>query len=218
MTEKIKRTVRAFHSDIVDGVLKADLEKFRQKALDSGASEAKVIPADFVSVDERVRLKCAIPTCANYGRCGNCPPNVPELDFVRKAFQRYHWAILFKNDVPAEDFTIVGRYNPHGKKHHLETHEIAAQVELAAFEEGYPFALGLGRGGCRDALCGGDFCRKLDSGRCPHFFKARPSVEAMGIDVVELFNKVGWEIYPIHRNTTPDAVPCGVSVGLVFIH
>ena len=79
-------------------------------------------------------------------------------------------------------------------------------------------ALGLGAGGCRDTLCNGGLCQMLDSGRCPHILKARPSMEGVGIDVAELINKVGWTMYPIYRTMDPTAVPCGISAGIVFVH
>lgn len=218
MVDNGKKVMVPFHGKVTENVLKTDLEKFQQKALELGANEAKIISADLPQVDERVRLKCAIPPCPNFGRCGNCPPNLPDLDFIRKAFGRYKWAILFKNDVPPEDFADLKRYYPHGRKHQLLTDEIAAKLEVEAFASGYRFALGLGAGGCRDTMCNGGLCQKLDSGRCPNILKTRPSMEAMGIDVVDLINKVGWQIYPVYRSMDPSSLPCGISVGLVFIH
>jgi hypothetical protein len=41
--------------------LKADLENFRQKTLELGASLAEIIPANWVEIDERVRLKYPYP-------------------------------------------------------------------------------------------------------------------------------------------------------------
>ncbi len=213
-----KGTSRVISGQVAEETLKADLENYRQKALEIGASEAKVIPAEWAEVDERVRLKCSIPPCPNYGRCGYCPPHTPEPEFMRKAFSRYNWAVFFKNDVPAEDFADVNRYYPHGRKHQRKTCEIAAKVELSAFADGYRFALGLGAGGCRDTLCNGGLCQMLDSGRCPHILMARPSMEAVGIDACGLINRVGWEVYPIYRSMEPESVPCGISVGIVFIH
>ena len=40
-------------------------------------------------------------------------------------------------------------------------------------------------------------------------------MEAMGIDVVTLINKVGWKAYPLLDE--PAGVPCAVTVGIVFI-
>ena len=43
---------------VSDEALRADLERYRRKALELGAADAKVIPASWVVVDERVRMKC----------------------------------------------------------------------------------------------------------------------------------------------------------------
>jgi predicted metal-binding protein len=218
VTEQNAKAKRPFLAEVAENGQKADLEKYRQKALELGADDARVIPAGWASVDERVRLKCAIPPCPNYGRCGYCPPHTPDLDLVRKALSRYKWAVFFKNDVPPLDFADVNRYYPHGRKHQLKTDEIAAKIELAAFADGYRFAMGLGAGGCRDTLCNGGLCQMLDSGRCPHILRTRPSLEAMGIDACDLINKVGWEIFPVYRTMDPASLPCGISVGIVFIN
>jgi len=41
-------------------------------------------------------------------------------------------------------------------------------------------------------------------------------MEALGIDVFDLINKVGWEMYPLFDG--PEKIPCAISVGLVFVH
>ena len=41
--------------------IKKDLEKYRKLAKEFGAADSKIIPADRVSFDERVRLKCRVP-------------------------------------------------------------------------------------------------------------------------------------------------------------
>ncbi len=41
--------------------LRKDLERFKEKALEFGASAAAVIPASQVIVEERVRMKCLVP-------------------------------------------------------------------------------------------------------------------------------------------------------------
>jgi len=217
MVKAGKRTARAIPAQATEETLKVDLENYRQKALELDASQAEIIPAQWVQVDERVRLKCSIPPCPNYNRCGYCPPYTPEPEFMRKAFSRFSWAVLFKTDVPAEDFADIKRYYPHGKDQQKKTDEIAAKIESQAFADGYRFAMGFGAGGCRDTLCNGGLCHMLDSGRCPHILMARPSMEAVGIDVCDLVNKVGWKIYPIYRRVDPESVPCAVSVGIVFI-
>jgi len=211
-------TTRLVSTEISEETLKADLQRYRQKAIELGASKAEVIPAQWVKIDERVRLKCMVPPCPNYGRCGYCPPYTPEPEFMRKAFSLFNWAVLFNIDVPTEYFADIERYFPHGKEHQMKTDEVAAMVETLAFADGYHFAMGFGAGSCRDALCNNSLCQMLDSGRCRFILKARPSMEGVGIDVFGLVAKVGWEIYPIYNRVDPRLVPCALSVGIVFIH
>jgi len=213
-----KGTPRVISTRVTDETIKADLEKYQQKAMEFGASDARIIPANWAQVDERVRLKCMIPPCPNFNRCGNCPPHTPEPDFMREALSRYSWALFFKNDIPVEDFADIKRYYPHGREHQAKTCEIAAKVELAAFADGYRFAMGFGAGGCRDTMCNGGLCQLLDSGRCPHILRARPSMEGVGIDACELIERVGWTIYPIYRTAASGSVPSAISVGIVFVH
>jgi len=219
MLETGKGTARIIPTQVSEEVLKADLENYRQKALQLGASQATVIPANWVEVDERVRLKCNIPPCPHYKRCANCPPHVPEPEFMRKALSRFNMAVLFKHDiVPVEDFADITRYFPHGQKHQRKTTEIAAEIESLAFADGYYFAIGFGSGSCQDGFCNGMLCQMLDSGRCPFYLRSRPSMEAVSINVCGLVTKVGWEIYPIYRRVDPELVPCAISIGIVFIH
>ena len=105
-----KGTARAVPGEVSEATVKVDLEKYRETAVELGASEAIAVPSSWVTVDERVRLKCAIPPCPNYGRCGFCPPHTPEPEFMRKALGRFEWAVFFKNDVPAEDAADVRRH------------------------------------------------------------------------------------------------------------
>jgi predicted metal-binding protein len=196
--------------------LNSDLTSFCQKALELGADEARIIPAGWVEVDERVRLKCSIPPCPNFRRCANCPPFQFDLDTIRKAFNRYSKAIIFKNNVPVEDFKAE-RYYPHGQKWQSKSADIASQLEGLAFSKGYCYAVGFGSGSCRDTLCSSLACAALDSGRCAHLLKARPSIEAMGVELTGLLDRLGWKLYPIYRSFKPEQVPCGTSIGLTFI-
>ncbi len=218
MRETERGISRLISTEISAETLKADLERYKQKAIEFGASQAEVIPAQWVQVDERARLKCSIPPCPNYGRCAMCPPYTPEPEFMRKAFSRFNWTVLFAIDVPIEDFADTNRYYPHWKKYQRKASEIATKIEILAFADGYRFAIGFGAGSCRDTLCNSGLCHMLDSGHCPYILIAHPSMEAVGIDVCDLFNKVGWKIYPVYRGVDPKLIPSAVSVGIIFIH
>jgi predicted metal-binding protein len=198
----------------------ADLERYRQLALEMGASAAEVISAGDVVVDERVRLKCLVPRCLRAGETPNCPPNVPDLALIRRALRRYTWAVLFKCDVsPLEDYA-PGKGATRAEQRrtlafHQKSGEVVYALERQAYRDGYHLAMGFGGGSCKDYLCQGVLCQFLDSGRCRFPQRARPAMEAMGIDVIDLINKVGWESYALLDDLS--AIPCAITVGIVFI-
>ncbi len=45
--------------------------------------------------------------------------------------------------------------------------------------------------------------------------RARPAMEAVGMDVVALINKVGWQAYALLGDIS--LIPCAVTVGIVFV-
>jgi predicted metal-binding protein len=207
--------------------LKRDLERFRQKALELGASAAEVIPTSQVLVQERVWLKCLVPLCNMAGTNPHCPPHTPQPDLVRKALSQYRWAVLFKRDVAS-----LGKYVATSATHkkeppglegargfHRKTVEIVGRLEAYAQTEGYDLAMGFACGSCRVNLCNRAPCDFIEKGKCRFPLLARPSMEGVGIDVFDLCQKVGWDAYMI-RKIEPDlsVIPSGVSVGIVFIY
>ena len=199
--------------------LQRDLEKYRKQALVLGAAAAEIIPASLVVVDERVRLKCQVPRCHLYGESANCPPRTPTPAEMRIVLKKYRQAVVFKVDVePKEDFVDDEKWHTGHMKHQHKIHEIASAIEALAFNDGHYLAAGFAAGGCKTALCGGQFCQALDSGRCRFPLQSRPSMEGVGIDVFNLAARVGWPIYPVAvRDVDPDSINCAISVGIVFI-
>ena len=218
MLEPKSGTTRLIPKEISEDTLKSDLEKYKQEVIEFGASRVEIIPAQWIQIDERVRLKCSVPRCRGYNLCSYCPPHTPEPEFMRQALSRFKWAILFAMDIPVEDFAERDRYYSHGRTHQKKGNEIAAKIELMAFADGYYLATAFGSGSCWSLLCDRTPCQVFDNGSCRFPLKARPSMEAVGIDVFGLVTKVGWDIYPIYNGVNPDLVPCAWSVGIVFIH
>jgi predicted metal-binding protein len=200
--------------------LQANLRRYRDQALQLGASDAAIIPACDVTVDERVRLKCLVPRCLRAGETPNCPPNAPDLDLVRRALRLFSWGILLKCDVgPIADYAPGSGSTKEERRRVLSFHrpsaEIVYELERQAYGDGYHLALGLGGGSCKDYLCNGLICQFLDSGRCRFPHRSRPSMEAMGIDVIRLINRVGWKAYPLVGDLSQ--IPCAITVGVVFV-
>jgi predicted metal-binding protein len=214
-------TPRILGGTVNEETLKADLERYRQLAIEAGASAAAIIPARDVVVDERVRLKCLVPRCLRAGETPNCPPNAPDLELVRQALSRFSWAVLFKCDVgPLEDYAPGSGKTREEKRRVLSYHRAGSDVvyalERQAFKDGYHLAMGLGGGSCKDYLCQGMLCQFLDSGRCRFPHRSRPAMEAMGVDVLGLIRRVGWETYALLDDL--GGIPCGITVGIVFIY
>jgi len=166
---------------------------------EAGATRTLPIKAGDVVVDDRVRLKCRIPICEAYGRNLMCPPHVPPVEEFRTALAGFSDAVLVQltaslpkdpKDPKKDVFAAAKRL-----------HELVNLGERTAFEEGFRFATGLIGGCCR--LC--DECEGVKpGGRCAHPFKARPSMEAMGIDVTATTEKAGIDVpsYPIDQSVT----------------
>jgi predicted metal-binding protein len=157
-------------------------ERLVRIAMESGATEAKIIAAHETVLDERVILKCQVPLCNEYGNHLLCPPNSPSLAQFREVLKEYSNALLIQIRTPADQ---LGSESEEGRKKAIyargnELHEIINVVETAAQELGFTFAAGFIGGACK--LC--DPCVGVKSGKaCKYPFKARPSMEAVGIDV-----------------------------------
>lgn len=201
-------------------VLQQDLEKYRQRAIELGATDAKIITTDMILIDERVRAKCVNPKCEWYGTNANCPPYVMDLEQARKIVNNFHHAIFTWFKVPPE---ILASHRDEDVKERLRTtmknHEMVSRIEAEAFYDGYHLALGFANGSCKHILCPDIECSALTPGQgCRHPLKARASMEGVGMDAYCMAASVGWDVYPIGRATKPSDVPHGVRLGLVLIY
>jgi predicted metal-binding protein len=212
-------SLKAITRDIPEKKLLADLENLKNKAVELGASMVEVISADWVQVDERVSLKCLTPLCPYYNHCLNCPPHAPSQEQMQKIVSQYKYAVLLALDVvPVSHFAGTAKDRRESTTWARKCLEIVGKIEKDAFENGYYFAMGFAQASCLKTLCKQKRCLLLDGGQCPYPLKARPSMEAVGIDVYGLVTRVGWDIYPINRSVIPEQVPRALSVGIVLIH
>lgn len=212
--------VRKILKTIPDEQVQKDLKKYRQRALELGATDAKVIATDMVVIDERVRAKCIYPKCHHYGTNANCPPHAIDLEQTRRIVKNFRHAIFTKLEVPSEEVAGTeardkGLMVPGNRK----LHEIVSKIESEAFFDGYHLALAFASGPCRDVFCPDIECSALVPGQpCRHPLKARSSMEGVGMDAYIMAATVGWDIYPIGQSLSPSEVPCGAILGLVLIH
>jgi predicted metal-binding protein len=181
------------------------LARLAERALALGAVAAAPLAASAVVVDERVTLKCRVPLCTSYGRNLMCPPAVMSPAETRAALGRYTDVLVVQLAIP---LTQAGVDEDLGGRGYAEAHDAAGGLpglresqnalaglmtglERDAFKLGYRFAAALSGGEC--VLC--EACVGQGSGEaCRHPFAARPSMEAVGIDVVATARAAGLDV------------------------
>jgi predicted metal-binding protein len=186
--------------------MKSDDVKYFDEFIDiarkKGATAARIIPAKMVVIDERVRLKCEVPRCAGYGRYLTCPPYVMPVDIFRGILSRYKWCLLAQveaKDINSMDkgkgridHTILKENRKLHRPFRLKLLQIVESVEAAAFKKGLYLAAGFIGGSC--VLC--DKCvNEKTSEVCRHPFRARPPMEAVGINVIRTVKNAGLSIH-----------------------
>jgi len=186
--------------------VEADLETLCKLAKELGATNAASLGAESVVVDERARLKCSVPICDDYGLNLMCPPNVMSIQTFKEILAKYNHAILIQIEAPippemmeeiqkAEDVAalyksakFLNSYKRTFDPVKLKLHRIVHKVEAQAYALGYRFATGFTAGSCK--LC--KECVAIRSHEpCRQPFRARPSMEAVGIDVFKTAENAG---------------------------
>lgn len=209
MVDKIK-------AEVQEDLLQNDLEKYRQRAIELGATDAKIITTDDVIIDERVVAKCVYPKCVAYGTNANCPPYAMEIDEVIKIVDNFRYGIFISVRVPAHD---IAREKKRRRPYQKKLAEIVSKIESEAFYDGYHLAIGFGSGSCKRIFCPDTDCVALIPGKsCAHPYIARSAMEAVGMDAFTMAAKFGWEIYPVGKSTSAEEVPHGLLLGLVLIY
>jgi predicted metal-binding protein len=185
--------------------IESDLEKLRSRAIELGANQAKVIQSSKVVIDPRVRLKCSVPLCDSYGRNRMCPPNIIPVEEFAKALSRYRFGLLIQFEMesgeadirkkfkgkPLEALLLDSGYVDKMTEGMRGMSLALGKLEKEALYMGYRFAVALSGGCC--SLC--DECVGPDpKAKCRHPFQARPSIEAVGIDVVATAEAAGLKV------------------------
>lgn len=159
-----------------------------EECIKKGASRASLIWSSDVIYDSRVNLKCMQNICTHYGRNYMCPPFTPDAAIFTKGIERFNLALLFQVQKPLEKDMTVQVMEERFKEVSLKTLDVLIDLEREAFKVGFTFSMGLGSGHCK--LC--VKCPAGDKdGTCINPGKARPSMEALGIDVIRTCQMAG---------------------------
>jgi predicted metal-binding protein len=161
------------------------LGTFCDEALELGAVDALAISPRQVFTATWVRLRCQYG-CSEYGRCLTCPPYSPTPETTRKMLDEYQSAILL-----------------HGANWE-SVRDIARSLERRVFLAGYYKAFAFVCGPCW-------LCKTCEVARqkrakvvaCKHPDKARPAMEAAGIDVFATARAAGLPITVVRSDDCP---------------
>ena len=175
------RKVEKITVDMQQGRLPQDLERYRQQALELGATQARIVQAEEIPVDERVTLKCQIPRCFGYGVSAHCPPNTMKPAELQDLLKQYHWAVFFILEVPP---AVIVRDKATIKERvaaYQHVYKIVNELESAAFYDGHYLAFGFAAGSCRHTYCGQqEGCLALEGKKCRFSLKSRTSRRRSG--------------------------------------
>lgn len=189
------------------------ISQLQKHALDLGASDTKIISTDLLPISDAVVEMCQEPMCPSFGQCANCPPHAMSPNDFSLLALSFEKALLFKIDVPPKDLVSLAAMDWF-KLLHL----VASGVEAHAILKGFARAKGYAAGSCLATFCPGLDCSALEKNKeCRHPDSARTSLEAVGVHVFSLAEKVGWKIHKITSQTDPDEVESGMLVGMVLV-
>jgi predicted metal-binding protein len=214
----MEKRVRKITADMYADQLTQDIERYREKAIELGASRAKIVKAEEIIVDERVTLKCQIPRCFGYGLCDHCPPNTLKPAELRALLENYNRGVFFTMDVSPD---VIVRDKATIKERvaaYQQIFSIVNQIESMAFYDGHYLAFGFAAGSCRHTYCGEqEDCQAMRGERCRFPLRSRPSMEAVGIDAYKMAAMAGWDIYPIGSDVKPEDIPKGTLCGIIIV-
>lgn len=131
------------------------------------AIQVRAIASGDLAVEDWVRTKCQYG-CLNYGKNLSCPPFSQEPDATRRMLSEYSWALWITGET---DYQVA---------------EASWRLESTAFFLGYYKAFGMAAGPCK--LC--PTCDLSNGCRFPN--RARPAMEALGINVITTAEAFGY--------------------------
>ena len=157
------------------------------EALGLGCTKAKVILTRTIAVGAWVKLKCQFG-CPHYGKLLTCPPCSPTSDETSEILADYQKALLIHADSE------------------IDMRGVAVELEGRLKGKGFIKAFGICAEPCD--LC--EVCT-IEQG-CKYPDKARPTMQACGININQTVSNNGWEdMGPVE--------PCSTdkNIGMVLI-
>ena len=135
-----------------------------------------------IRFDPAFRADCERNACGYYGACWMCPPDVGDIETLIARAKSFEHAIVFQTvEQITDSFDIEGMHRAAKAHNHL----ISRLRRAAEKNEIDCWLLGAGAcGGCKT-------CAKKSGEPCRHPGRAVVSLEAAGVDVVQLAKQTG---------------------------
>ena len=132
--------------------------------------------------EERIRAYCVENKCGNYGRNYSCPPHVGTVEELSDKLKEYSNGLLLQYSKPVD----VKGDPEEVMKTKNEFHRKVLRLQRYMNKHGIERTWGMIGGNC--GLC--HVCRVTENKPCRHPDKSRMSLEAAGIDVIALLDKL----------------------------
>ena len=137
----------------------------------------------FLVPEQRIRAYCIENRCGSYNARHMCPPRVGSLEEVAARLHGFPEGVLLQYsklmDVANDREGVI--------RTKLEFHRLILRLERRLRRKGMAQLWGLIGGNCQ--LC--RTCAAVEDKPCRHPEKARASLEAIGVDVIGLLERLG---------------------------
>lgn len=165
-------------------------QKAVEYALKLGISLAVAVDPKLLEPEPRIRAFCAENKCGSYNSNYSCPPFVGPLDEIRERIRTFQRGVLLQYTREV----VIKKGSQELAKTKSDFHSKVLQMEEFLKSEGIEKMWGMLGGNC--GLC--NACRARTGELCAYPERARNSLEAAGIDVLSLLEKLGLDnkFYP----------------------
>ena len=158
-----------------------DRKKFEERFIAHKFNDFRWIDPKTVVTAHWVRMKC-IFGCREYGKTASCPPNIPSISECERFFKEYKEAVIFhfekKVARPEDRFAWTRKVN-------LKLLKLEREIFLSGYEKAFLLFMD-SCNICKE--CGGV------KEKCKEPRLARPTPEAMGVDVYTTVRNAGYPI------------------------
>jgi predicted metal-binding protein len=175
-----------------------DLKGYGERLVEAGATAVKAISPASVATAPWVRWKCQYG-CPGFGKSYGCPPHTPTDGETRRVLDSYRRALLCH---------LRTEPGPDRRRRLKRFREGLLDLEGELFKAGYYKAFCFLAGPCQSCR----ECACLRQEPCMDPYRARPSLEACGIDVYQTARGNGFTIQPLRTQAEPRNTFCLVLV------